>query len=72
MATDRELLDYLLGDNTTGMRPTIRDLCYTAFMRGRTGKNPDDGGPCDWFTDTLPLVDDHIAKLKQERDGLSR
>ena len=40
----------------------IIDLAYTAFMRAKNGKNKDDGGPCDWFTDTYPDMCAQIEK----------
>lgn len=45
-------------------RPCIIDLCFTAFMRRVVGKNPEDGGPCDWFNDTRPQIIEQIDKLR--------
>lgn len=49
----------------------VRNLCYSAFMNGRSGKNKDDGGPCDWFTDTLPMVETGIEKLRPKLRALA-
>jgi hypothetical protein len=60
----REALDRILGEGGQG-RLTVRDLCYTAFMRAK-GKNDEDGGPTDWFNDTLPTVMKGVENLRQQ------
>lgn len=37
------------------LREAVKNLCWTVFQRAK-GKNEEDGGPTDWFTDTLPHV----------------
>lgn len=35
----------------------------------------DDGGPCDWFNDTKPMVLEQLAKIKKdmkEEDGIKQ
>lgn len=44
----------------------IVDLCFTAFMHAKNGKNGDDGGPCDWFNDTYPAVVEKIAEWRSQ------
>lgn len=62
-----ELLDYALQDDTHNrLTPRVIDIAYTAFMRGATGRNPDDGGPCDWFTDTKPAIEKAIGRLRDD------
>lgn len=61
------LLDYALQEDTCNrLTPRVIDIAYTAFMRGATGRNPDDGGPCDWFTDTKPSVEETIGLLRDD------
>lgn len=42
------------------------DLCYNAFMIGRDMENRENGGRCDWFNDTAPLMIAGIDRLKKE------
>ena len=49
---------------TDPSKPRILDLAYTAFMSGACGKNPDDGGKCDWFNDTRPKIMRHIGNAR--------
>lgn len=58
-----QVLDKLFGKNGD-QTLTVRNLCYTAFMKAKAANN-EDGGPTDWFNDTLPTVEDGIAKLRQ-------
>jgi hypothetical protein len=59
------LIDYVLqGDLHNRLTPRVVDIAYSAFMSGRSGKNKDDGGPCDWFNDTKPMVNEQIAKIR--------
>lgn len=59
------LVDYVLQDDQLNrLTPRVMDIAYSAFMLGRCGKNTDDGGPCDWFTDTKPMVDAKIAEIR--------
>lgn len=37
-------------------------------MQGAQGKNKEDGGKCDWFNDTKPMVMDAIGKIKRDLD----
>ena len=61
----RETLDYVLQDDLHNrLTPRVVDIAYSAFMLGRAGKNKDDGGPCDWFNDTKPMVDEQIGKIR--------
>jgi len=61
-----EVLSHLLETEevTDPGKPRILDLAYTAFLSGFCGKNPDDGGKCDWFTDTRPQIMRHIEKAR--------
>lgn len=62
---DSELVDYVLQDDIHNrLTPRVVDIAYSAFRLGRCGKNNDDGGPCDWFNDTKPMVMDQIAKIR--------
>lgn len=62
-----ELLAYILQDDLQNrLTPRLVDLGYTAWSSGRLGKNKEDGGPCDWFTDTKPVVDEVIAKIRRD------
>lgn len=59
------LVDYVLQDDLHNrLTPRVVDIAYSAFMLGRSGKNKDDGGPCDWFNDTKPMVDAKIAEIR--------
>lgn len=59
------LVDYVLQDDLHNrLTPRVVDIAYSAFMLGRRGKNKDDGGPCDWFNDTKPMVDAKIAEIR--------
>jgi hypothetical protein len=61
------LLAYVLQDDLHNrLTPRVIDIAYTAFMSGAAGKNKDDGGPCDWFNDTKPVVQAAIAKLSKD------
>jgi hypothetical protein len=57
-------LEELLGESGKG-NLTIRDLCYTAFMKAK-GTNDEDGGPTDWFTDTLPTIEKGLQRMRTE------
>jgi hypothetical protein len=62
-----ELVGYVLQDNELNrLTPRVVDIAYSAFMSGRTGKNKDDGGPCDWFNDTKPMVMEQMAKIRRD------
>ena len=63
-----EGLQYLFGKVSFGGVPTIRDLCFKAFMNAKFGKNPDDGGPCDFLSDTLPIVELGIKQMAERLD----
>jgi len=58
---ENERFRSLFGENGKGY-VTVRDLCYTAFMRAKD-ENDEDGGPTDWFTDTMPTVEKGIGKM---------
>lgn len=61
------LLAYVLqGDMHNRLTPRVVDIAYSAFMSGRSGKNKDDGGPCDWFNDTKPMVTEAIQKMRKD------
>jgi len=63
----QELLGYILQhDKCNRLTPRIVDIAFRAFMSGRSGKNPDDGGPCDWFNDTEPMVTEGIQIIRKE------
>lgn len=63
------LVAYITQDDLHNrLTPRIIDIAYTAFMIRAQGKNSDDGGPCDWYTDTRPVVLEAIAKLKRDLD----
>jgi hypothetical protein len=62
-----ELVDYILQDDIHNrLTPRVVDIAYSAFMIGRGGKNPDDGGPCDWFNDTKPMVIEQLTKIRKD------
>lgn len=62
-----ELVDYILQDDIHNrLTPRVVDIAYSAFVLGRSGTNSDDGGPCDWFNDTKPMVMEQIAKVKKD------
>jgi hypothetical protein len=61
------LTEYILQDDLHNrLTPRVVDIAYSAFMSGRTGKNKDDGGPCDWFNDTKPMVLEALAKIRKD------
>ena len=70
------LVDYILQDDVHNrLTPRVVDIAYSAFVIGRCGKNKDDGGPCDWFNDTKPMVLEQLAKIKKdmkEEDGIKQ
>lgn len=45
---------------------SFMDLAYNAFMIGRNMENREDGGRCDWFNDTAPLMIAGIERIKRE------
>jgi hypothetical protein len=61
------LTEYILQDDLHNcLTPRVVDIAYSAFMMGRIGKNSDDGGPCDWFNDTKPMVMEQLAKIRKD------
>ena len=61
------LIAYILQDDLHNcLTPRIVDIAYSAFMRRCSGKNAEDGGPCDWFNDTKPMVMEQIAKIAKD------
>ncbi len=59
-----EKLDYFLQEEENNRTwPRLIDIAYTAFMRAK-GKNDEDGGPTDWFTDTKPMIDAEIERAR--------
>lgn len=62
LSTLQKQLEEMLGEGGRGYL-TVRDLCYTVFMKAKA-KNDEDGGPTDWFTDTLPIVEKGLQKLR--------
>lgn len=62
-----DLTAYILQDAVHNrLTPRVVDIAYSAFMVGRTGKNKDDGGPCDWFNDTKPMVMGQLTKIRKD------
>lgn len=62
-----ELVEYILQDDIHNrLTPRVVDIAYSAFMIAKQGKNKDDGGPCDWFNDTKPMVMEQLAKIKKD------
>lgn len=62
-----DLTAYILQDDLHNrLTPRVVDIAYSAFMSGRTGKNKDDGGHCDWFNDTKPMVMEQLAKIRKD------
>ncbi len=59
-----EALQRFLSTGGIPGEPAAIDLCYTAFMCGRSGRNTEDGGPCDWFSDTKPLIDRELNRIR--------
>lgn len=65
---NKEIVEYILqSDLQNRLTPRIVDIAYTAFINS-FNKNPDDGGPTDWFNDTLPNVLLQIAAIKKAVD----
>ena len=65
--TFAELVQYILQDDIHNrLTPRIVDIAYYAFMLAKQGKNKDDGGPCDWFNDTKPMVMEQLDKIKKD------
>jgi len=63
------LLAYVLQDDLHNrLTPRLIDIAYTAFMSGASGKNKEDGGPCDWFNDTKPVVQAAIEEIRKKLD----
>ena len=61
------LLAYVLQDDLHNrLTPRVIDIAYTAFMSGACGKNEEDGGRCDWFNDTKPVVEAAIEEIRKE------
>lgn len=66
-STREGLLAYVLQDDSNNcLTPRIVDIAYSAFMSGASGKNKDDGGRCDWFNDTKPMVAEAIKKIEKD------
>lgn len=62
-----QVVDYFLQDDMRNrFEPRVIDIAYTAWDRRANGKNPDDGGPCDWFNDTRPLMIEGINKIRRK------
>ena len=62
-----ELIDYILQDDTHNrLTPRVVDIAYSAWSLGRSGQNNDDGGPCNWFNDTKPMVMTRLAMIKKD------
>lgn len=61
-----QLLEYVLQEETHNrLTPRVIDIAYTAFMCAKAS-NKEDGGPTDWFTDTRPVIQEAIAKLRKD------
>lgn len=61
-----ELIDYVLQDDIHNrLTPRVVDIAYSAFMIAKSGKNKDDGGTCDWFNDTKPMVMEQLVKIQK-------
>lgn len=68
----RELTDYVLqADLHNRLTPRVVDIAFYAWQQGRSGKNADDGGPCDWFCDTRPMVMQEIEKIRAALRAIS-
>jgi hypothetical protein len=62
-----ELVDYILQDDIANrLTPRVVDIAYSAFLLAKHGQNKDDGGPCDWFNDTKPMVIEALAKIRKD------
>lgn len=62
-----DLTAYILQDDLHNrLTPRVMDIAYSAFMIGRSSKNKDDGGPCDWFNDTKPMMIEQLAKIRKD------
>jgi hypothetical protein len=62
-----ELIDYILQDDIQNrLTPRVVDIAFSAFMAAKHGKNKDDGGPCDWFSDTKPVVMEALTKIRND------
>jgi len=66
----RALLGHLLDVDAADCQkgPRIIDLCWTAFDIRATRANKDDGGACDWFSDTRPVLLKALASIRAEVD----
>lgn len=61
------LIAYVLQEDLHNrLTPRVIDIAYSAFMSGAVGKNNEDGGKCDWFNDTKPMVLAQIEKIKHD------
>lgn len=62
-----DLTAYILQDDLHNrLTPRVVDIAYSAWTLGRQGKNKYDGGPCDWFNDTKPMVMEQLAKIRKD------
>jgi len=61
------LIDYVLQDDEHNrLTPRVIDIAFSAFMAAKSGKNKDDGGACDWFNDTRPMVLQQLEKIRKD------
>lgn len=61
------LIDYVLQDDEHNrLTPRVIDIAFSAFMAAKSGKNKDDGGSCDWFNDTRPMVLQQLEKIRTD------
>jgi hypothetical protein len=66
-STREGLVAYVLQDELHNrLTPRVTDIAYSAFMSGAVGKNKEDGGKCDWFNDTKPMVLEAIGKIQKD------
>ena len=67
MRCEKSLVEYILQDDIHNrLTPRVVDIAYSVFMHALQGKNRDDGGQCDWFNDTKPLVMEWLAKIRKD------
>lgn len=63
-------VNYIMQDDECNrLTPRIVDVAFSAWRLGRSGENKDDGGPCDWFNDTRPMV---MAKIEEIKVALGK
>ena len=58
-----EIKRIVFGHQQSGINGYINQLCYNVWLRCHYPTHED--GNTDWFNDTLPMVDEHKAAIKE-------